>query len=336
MTTALLHTHTPNIGVGRGQVFLATLDANDLEGPLEYMGTSQSLTISVESPILEHQNFEGGIGNVDKTENLSNNRSGQLVSDDITAKNIARFLAGTASTFTQSSTPITDEQIFAAGFAAEKYAQLGATAANPSGVRNVSAVALTCKTADDAATRVDSTAYVVGDFYLSIAGDLYVVTVAGTSNGTPPTFNTTAIGDTTVDGTATVKFLGDETYAVTTDYLVNSALGLLMPVSGGKIALQVAALPVGAKLTGNADYTPAAETRNRVTSTSSGSSNVALKYIADNPSALNYDTYLPKVLMIGSGDAAFKGEEFLGLTFDLNIQEKNTSTAAVYVDGRAS
>lgn len=58
-------------------------------------------------------------------------------------------------------------------------------------------------------SRANTTAYVVGDVFRPAAanGFLYVVTVAGTSAGSPPTFPT-VVGNTVADGTATISNVG--------------------------------------------------------------------------------------------------------------------------------
>jgi len=52
-----------------------------------------------------------------------------------------------------------------------------------------------------------STAYVLDDFIQSAAGDVFICTTAGTSDGTAPTWDTTP-GNSTNDGTAVWKCLG--------------------------------------------------------------------------------------------------------------------------------
>jgi hypothetical protein len=58
-------------------------------------------------------------------------------------------------------------------------------------------------------SRANTTAYVVGDVFRPAAanGYLYMVTVAGTSAGSPPTFPT-VVGNTVADGTATIANVG--------------------------------------------------------------------------------------------------------------------------------
>lgn len=55
--------------------------------------------------------------------------------------------------------------------------------------------------------RANTTAYAVGSIFTS-GGNAYRVIKAGTSAGAPPTFNTTAVGDVTQDGSAGVQLMG--------------------------------------------------------------------------------------------------------------------------------
>lgn len=334
--TAVLHTHSQNYTFGRGELFVALLNASDVEQESRYFGNTPGLAISLESEDLDHISAEGGISEVDDSVTISVTRTGQIVVDDLSAENLALFIVGSATTHAQSGSGVTNEQAFASGLAVNRYAQLGRSVANPPGVRNVSSVTVTSYEHDNASARIDSTAYAVGDFYTS-GGDLYVVTVAGTSAGSAPSFDTAAIGNTTADGTATVAFLDDETYTVTTDYLLDAAKGWIMPVSGGKVSEQLAALPSGSTLSWNVDYTPAAESRDRITSEQLGALNVALRYYADNPKGDNNDFFLPDVTLRPSGDLAWKSDgDWLSMTFDYTINKKDTSQAAVYIEGRAA
>lgn len=57
--------------------------------------------------------------------------------------------------------------------------------------------------------RANTTAYTLGAIFTS-GGGAFRVIKAGTSAGAPPTFNTTAVGDVTQDGTAAVQYMGTQ------------------------------------------------------------------------------------------------------------------------------
>lgn len=334
--TAVKHTHSQNYTFGKGELFRALLDANDNELGFEYFGNTPGFTITVESEKLEHVSAEGGISEVDDSVVISVTRTGQITVDDISDDNVALFIVGSKTTHSQGNTPVTNEQHFGAGgIVANQYSQLGSTSANPPGVRNVTSVTVVGHEHATGTARGDSTAYAVGDFYTS-GGDLYVVTVAGTSAGSAPTFDTAAIGNTTADGTVTVAYLGDGTYTVDVDYKVDLAKAWIVPLNSATIAAQIAALPSGSKLSFRVGYTPATETRTRITTDQLGERNVALKYFSDNPKGTQRDDYLPDVTLQPSGDFQRKSDgDWLTMAFDITVNKKNSTLAAMYVEGRA-
>lgn len=121
--------------------------------------------------------------------------------------------------------------------------------------------------------------------------------------------------------------VGAATKTITTDYTIDLALGRVYIVPGGTIT-DASVVTV--------DYTPAANTREQVISTSSASSAGSLRFVADNPKGVNRDIFLPSVLLKPTGTAKLKGEqaEFMQLGFDIEILKKDASTAAIYIDGR--
>lgn len=124
----------------------------------------------------------------------------------------------------------------------------------------------------------------------------------------------------------TVK-IGTVVKTITTDYTVDLALGRVYIVPGGTIT-DASVVTV--------DYTPAANTRAQVISTSSASSAGSLRFVADNPKGINRDIFLPNVILKPTGTARLKGDqaEFMQLGFDIEILKKDTATAAIYIDGR--
>lgn len=124
---------------------------------------------------------------------------------------------------------------------------------------------------------------------------------------------------------------GTPTYDVNDDYEVDATLGRIYIVPGGAIADDTDIL---------VDYTYATNSRRQIaTGTSSGTVG-ALRYIADNPKGTNRDYFMPQVEMSPSGDFALKSDPespaYVTLTFDVDIQTRDTTTAQLYIDGRAA
>lgn len=111
-------------------------------------------------------------------------------------------------------------------------------------------------------------------------------------------------------------------FTATTDYVLDTAQGLLYIVPGGGIAN-------GTKL--SVDYTIKASTFSRVIS---GSQPVAghMKFKAANPTGDNIDYYLPFVKISPNGDYALKSDEWQTIPFNIEVL-KRTDREAIYADG---
>lgn len=323
---------------GRGRLFFNPL-VNGIYQGFQPFGNCPGFEVSVEGETFEHQSSEGGISETDFTVPLGITRSAAITCDNLSKSNIALFLAGEQVTVTQSATPVTNyvlEQVNAG-----RFYQLGKTESNPSGVRGVSAVSVSIKEGDDAPTRANSTAYVVGDFYkpASANGRFYLCTVSGTSAGSAPSFTTD--GTTFTDGTATFIDMGLIVVPSTTDvnYRLDAGLALLSATTDGTIAqanTRYGAAVPGARVSLHVDFTPAANTREQVRTGGEQSVVGELKYIADNPGdSENEDLFCPQVTLTPNGALPFiTGDDIAAVEFNVGIGIKDSVTRAIYIDGR--
>lgn len=111
-----------------------------------------------------------------------------------------------------------------------------------------------------------------------------------------------------------------------TDYELDAALGRFRPLTAGTIIDGDALL---------IDYTPAAESRQRIASDQLGPRVGALHFIADNTAGPNKDVYIPKVQLTPTGDLEFKSRDTVMLmSFDLKMSIR-PGYAQMYIDGRA-
>lgn len=111
-----------------------------------------------------------------------------------------------------------------------------------------------------------------------------------------------------------------------TDYVLDAAAGLITIVEGGGIS-DDSDIDVG--------YTPAAETRNRVTTNQNGAVKGALMFKADNTDGDNRDMYIPLTSLNADGDLAMKSrDEFQLMPFQLGIGTR-TGWAQIIIDDRA-
>jgi hypothetical protein len=81
------------------------------------------------------------------------------------------------------------------------------------------------------------------------------------------------------------------------------------------------------------DYTPVANTRDRIATNSSASLTGSLRFIAKNPKGNQRDFYIPKVTLRPTGDFALKGDDWQAASFSVEIGQ-NSGQSAIYIDGR--
>jgi hypothetical protein len=298
------------------------------------LGNCTEFNVSIESEQFEHFSSESGLEEKDLEFTRRVNRTGSITTDNMSKENLELFLAAEATTVDQASGTVTNEVI--GPVTADRTYQLGTSVA-PGGVRNVSAVTFSFKEGDDAASRANSTAYTVGQFYKPATPNshFYVCTVAGTSAGSPPSFTTD--GTTFTDGTATFRNVGLIAIANTAeaDVIIDGDLGLVSPTPTGLVAAALSRLPAGSTLRLNVDYTKAAITRDQIATTGSASLNGRLKFISDNPYGDQQDVFIPDCSLAPNGDLPFiTGDELAAAQFNVGINKLDSNTAAIYIDGR--
>lgn len=115
------------------------------------------------------------------------------------------------------------------------------------------------------------------------------------------------------------------TFDITDDYLVDTDLGRIYIVPGG------AADGENVVVT----YDTAANSRTQIVTGANAEIEGALRFISANPQGDQMDYYMPYVRLSPSGDFALKGDEWQVMSFDVEILKKDTSTQAIYLDGRA-
>jgi len=303
------------------------------------LGNCPGFDLTVAVTTLEHTNSQGGLEVTDFKQATKIVRSAKITCDNMDIENQKLFISADDATITQTSTPVTDYNIALAN--SGRTYQLGASTSNPAGVRGVSSVAVRIAEGDGAAARANTTAYAKGDFYVPATPNshYYVCTVAGTSAGSPPSFSTT--GTTFADGTATFKDLGLIIVPSTTDvnYKLDADLALLSIVASGTIAAAsafVASLGVDG-LDGiglNVDYTPAANSRTQLTTSTLAQLDGQLKFIADNPYGDNQDVFIPNASLSANGSLPFVGSAIASMSLDVGVNQPDVSVPALFIDGR--
>lgn len=99
-------------------------------------------------------------------------------------------------------------------------------------------------------------------------------------------------------------------------------------------------LPTSVTVSDNDDLlyscTPAANTREQVATASKAAVAGAIRFIADNAKGPNRDIYMPSVLLKPTGTARLKSPEaaYMEMQFTVEILKRDSTTAALYIDGR--
>lgn len=123
--------------IPRGRAYFDPEDANGaLTGEIE-LGNCPEVTVTISTEKAEHFSSMTGLREKDASVVVQIDRTGTLVCDNMKASNRALWLSGTATAMSQTATPVTGEM---RTVMPGRFYQLGATAANPLGVRNVTGV----------------------------------------------------------------------------------------------------------------------------------------------------------------------------------------------------
>ena len=199
--------------IGKGSTTIRVKGAAAGFRPLGNVSALSAKVSEEKKELLDYQNPGGGQANAQRR--ISAVEIGMTMRDFVGA-NVALALFGSSTALAAGS--VTDEPV-----------TLYAGSLMPLAKINPSAVSVTSADGTGAAARVNTTAYLVGDFYVPAAanGHYYMVTVAGTSAAAPPTFTTD--GTTFADGTATVRDMGLIAYPTDGSYYEVNTAGLWVP-----------------------------------------------------------------------------------------------------------
>ena len=255
-----------NLTLGRGKVYFDLYNIlRGLTGE-RYVGNTPEFSLNASATTLDHFNSDEGLKVKDESVILQLDRKGAFKTDEVNADNLSLFLIASKQIQTQTAvTAPTGTSTFLA-VVKDRYYQLGMSAGNPSGVREVASVVVK----DDA--------------------------------GTPVTFT------------------------VATDYTVDAVNGRIYVVPAGAIVN-------GTNLV--VTYGVAAKSRELVTTNAVATVEGALRFISFNPKGPQRDYYMPYVRLTPNGDFALKGDTWQEIPFNVEILQKDSSTAHIYLDGRA-
>ncbi|AGH31467.1 hypothetical protein LOKG_00031 [Loktanella phage pCB2051-A] len=162
-----------NYVLGRGEVWFDQYAPGTLNTTGElYLGNTPEWNVSAEADMLDHYGSDRGIREKDASETLQVNRTGSVITDNISAENVAYFFFGTTDPFTVAGGAIAAES-YGPVTLGRSY-QLGVTPTNPVGVQQVSLVSVT--DVGGTTTYVEGTDYEVdldlGRIQILVGGDI--------------------------------------------------------------------------------------------------------------------------------------------------------------------
>jgi len=156
------------LGAGRLYFSLYDSDTQTFE-PKRYMGNTPGFTISIETETLEFVDSDNQVAVKEDEITTRLDRNASITCNNVSDENLALFLVANVATLSQASGTATVETITALS---GRFYQLGVTAQNPTGVRNISNV-----TVEDAGG--GGTTYVEGTDYAVNASAGWVEILAG-------------------------------------------------------------------------------------------------------------------------------------------------------------
>lgn len=164
-----------NYTLGRGKLYFGQFRPGTQTPRGErYLGNSPELSFNATQEELAHYYSDGGIRTKDASVILQQDYAGSFILDDINMANLSMFFLGEAASVTTATRSVTGEVIadVELGFSY----QLGTSASDPSGVRQVSDVVVTAPGTPDPVTLVAGRDYVIdevlGRITLLEGGDL--------------------------------------------------------------------------------------------------------------------------------------------------------------------
>lgn len=164
-----------NTVLGRGKLFFDRfLDGTETNTGERYLGNTPSFGLSVETQELEHYSSEEGLRSKDLSVTLQIDYSATFVTDNIDLDNVAMFFFGQKSTVAEGAAAAEIDSF--TGVIQGLYYQVGMSATNPVGLRNVTVNAVTGPAATP--TYVLDTDYTVDSL-----GRVHIVEGGGITSG---------------------------------------------------------------------------------------------------------------------------------------------------------
>lgn len=147
-----------NYTLGRGKVYFARYaDGTQTPDGFRYIGNTPEFSLTIESEELDHYSSDEGIREKDDSVPLEVNRTGSLITDNISPENVALFFFGENSTLTQATVASATETL--TDIKAGHSYFLGVTTSNPTGYRGIDETGFAVAVNGGGSALVDGTDY---------------------------------------------------------------------------------------------------------------------------------------------------------------------------------
>lgn len=333
---AVPSTHQNNLKILRGYAYFAPENEDGTMQAEICMSPSSELTLNLESETAEYISAEEGVADQLDQTTISVARGFALTCNNMSDEILALWVVGDSSTVSQSSSSVTGERT--SHVVPNRTIPLGMSANNGTGITTFSALTVESYEGANAATRANTTAYVVGDVVIPATPNdhWYMATAAGTSSGTPPTFPTN--GTTVVDGAVTWQDMGLIEYTVADDYEEDTATGVIHVPTTGAIATAYGRVPASLRAAGRSftlevAYTRPAATFGQVQTSASATKRGRFRFVEKNAKGSNGVWFAPLINLAPTGDLALKSGTDYGAAQFTGAFQKTPSQAALYRNG---
>lgn len=130
---------TNNYTLGRGKVhFSRFLPGTFTPEGFRYIGNTPEFSLNIESEELDHFNSDEGIREKDASVSLEVNRTGSLITDNISPENVALFFFGSDSEVVQPA--VASQTITITSIGAGRSYKIGSSESNPTGYFGIDAI----------------------------------------------------------------------------------------------------------------------------------------------------------------------------------------------------
>lgn len=361
----MAETQTNNYVVGRGRVYFDRMKdgSKQLTGE-RYFGNTPEFSLSMSSTDLDHYSSESGVKEKDASITLTQDTSGTIVCDNISAENLALwFLGESLNTIVGAAVGETQQARVQRG----TYIQLGTSEAMPQGhgdvdnvtISNTGATAATgvyTLTANPAANDTVTINGVVITYKAGGAGvhevnigAAFADTATNLKNYINAHSDELAVTAASAGGVVTVTSIagGVAGNAITTTEtgansswgaatLAGGAAGDVPAANNWEVDLgtgRVYILPDAANIDDDDLLTITYDTgAHTVEQTISQGRSIfgAVRFISDNPVGSQRDYFFPYAKLTPDGDYALKGDDWQSMSFSLDILRRDSNTERVY------